>query len=77
MCETETAMTVTATELKTNLHKYLTMVELEDIHITKNGKNIATLTSSKEAKRSALYSLVGIAKDLEGMDLKEARLSRQ
>ena len=49
----------------------------KDINITKNGKNIATLTSGKEAKRTALYSLVGIAKDLNGMDIKEARLSRQ
>ena len=70
-------MTITATELKANLHKYLMMVENEDINITKNGKNIATLTSGKEAKRIALYSLVGIAKDLNGMDIKEARLSRQ
>lgn len=70
-------MTITATELKSNLHKYLMMVEFEDINITKNGKNIATLTSGKEAKRTALYSLVGIAKDLNGMDIKEARLSRQ
>lgn len=70
-------MTITATELKTNLHKYLTMVEYEDIHITKNGKSIATLTSTKEAKRAALYSLVGIAKDMDGTNLKEARLSRQ
>ena len=70
-------MTITATELKANLHKYLMMVENEDINITKNGKNIATLTSGKEAKRIALYSLVGIAKDLNGMNIKEARLSRQ
>ena len=70
-------MTITATELKANLHKYLMMVENEDINITKNGKNIAILTSGKEAKRTALYSLVGIAKDLNGMDIKEARLSRQ
>lgn len=70
-------MTITATELKANLHKYLMMVENEDINITKNGKNIATLTSGKEAKRTALYSLVGIAKDLNSMDIKEARLSRQ
>ena len=70
-------MTITATELKANLHKYLIMVENEDITITKNGKSIATLTSTSEAKRAALYSLVGIAKDLNGMDIKEARLSRQ
>ena len=67
-------MTITVTELKANFNKYLMMVENEDINITKNGKNIATLTSGKEAKRTALYSLVGIAKDLNGIDIKEARM---
>jgi len=70
-------MTITATEFKTNFSKYLSLASEEDIHITKNGKEMATLTSPVEAKQAALYSLVGIAKDLEGMNIKEARLSRQ
>ena len=36
---------VTATEFKTNLGKYLEMAMKQDIFITKNGKNIARLTS--------------------------------
>ncbi len=36
---------VTATDFKTNLGKYLTLVWREDIHITKNGADIAVLTS--------------------------------
>ncbi len=31
-------MTITATELKTNLCKYPMLAETEDIYITKNGK---------------------------------------
>ena len=38
-------MIVTATEFKSNLGKYLDMVATQDVYITKNGKNIARLTS--------------------------------
>jgi prevent-host-death family protein len=38
---------VTATEFKTNLGKYLSLVSHEEIHITKNGLDIAILTSPK------------------------------
>ena len=34
-------MTITATELKNNLGKYLILAATEDIFITKNGKTIA------------------------------------
>jgi prevent-host-death family protein len=36
-------MIVTATELKTNLGKYLTLAAGEDVLITKNGRGIAKL----------------------------------
>ena len=38
-------MTITATELKSNLRKYLLMAETEDIYITRNGKVIAKLSN--------------------------------
>ena len=38
-------MSVTATELKMNLGKYLMLAETEDVFITKNGKVIAKLTN--------------------------------
>ena len=38
-------MIVTATELKTNLGKYLELASSQDIFITKNGKSIARLTT--------------------------------
>ena len=38
-------MSITATELKTNLGKYLQLAESEDILITKNGKVVAMLSN--------------------------------
>ncbi|HCT92759.1 MAG TPA: type II toxin-antitoxin system prevent-host-death family antitoxin, partial [Lachnospiraceae bacterium] len=53
-------MIITATELKTNLGKYLELAAIQDIFITKKGKNIARLTSPSIDKLSVLDSLVGI-----------------
>ena len=72
-------MTVTATEFKKNLGKYLEMVAKEDIVITKNGNIIAVLKSPSEiAERIAwLDSIVGIAnpegKQYTDEELKEMR----
>ncbi|MDE7319783.1 MAG: type II toxin-antitoxin system prevent-host-death family antitoxin, partial [Lachnospiraceae bacterium] len=41
-------MSVTATELKNNLGKYLLLSATEDIFITKNGKVVAKLTNPYE-----------------------------
>ena len=38
-------MSITATELKNNLGKYLLLSAKEDIFITKNGKIVAKLTN--------------------------------
>ena len=38
-------MSITATELKQNLSKYLLMAEREDVFITRNGKVVAKLTA--------------------------------
>ncbi len=73
-------MVITATEFKSNMGKYLAMVAHQDIFISKNGKNIAKLTSPTVDKVSALNSLVGIIPDAAGTDeneLREERLSRQ
>ena len=42
-------MSITATELKMNLGKYLMLAETEDVFITKNGKVIAKLTNPNAA----------------------------
>ncbi|HJC82461.1 MAG TPA: type II toxin-antitoxin system Phd/YefM family antitoxin [Candidatus Anaerostipes avicola] len=73
-------MIVTATEFKTNLGKYLEMAASQDILITKNGKNIARLTSPAVNKLALLDDLVGIVpqkKTLDENTIREERLSRQ
>ncbi|MCR5767279.1 MAG: type II toxin-antitoxin system prevent-host-death family antitoxin [Lachnospiraceae bacterium] len=71
-------MEITATELKTNLGKYLERVLFEDIWITKNGKTIAKMTNPNV---SSVDSISGILKDkiseeINEKTLREARLSR-
>lgn len=53
-------MSITATELKMNLGKYLLMAETEDIYITKNGKIIAKLTNPNQDRVDIAKSLFGI-----------------
>jgi len=66
---------ITATELKTNIGKYLRLAETQDIIITKNNKPIAKLTSLREDKLATLNDLVGIVKD-DGYTLDDARKDR-
>ena len=67
-------MSITATELKENLSKYLLLAATEDIYITRNGKVVAKLGSP--------YSnLVETAKNMAGIipadiTLEEAREER-
>ena len=67
-------MAVTATELKSNLGKYLLLSATEDIYITKNGKVIAKLTNPFQDRVQLVESLVGIIPDT--MTLEEAREER-
>lgn len=64
-------MQITATELKLNMGKYLSMAGRRDIFITKNGKRIAKLTNPSPDRVAVLDSLVGIAESeditLEGI----------
>ncbi|MDE6388374.1 MAG: type II toxin-antitoxin system prevent-host-death family antitoxin [Lachnospiraceae bacterium] len=53
-------MSITATELKQNLGKYLLLSAQEDIFITKNGKVIAKLTNPYQDRVSTAQSLFGI-----------------
>lgn len=68
-------MIITATELKTNIGKYLQLAETHDIIITKNNKPIVKLTNLRENKLDLLNSLVGIIKD-DGYTLDDARKDR-
>ena len=73
-------MIVTATEFKSNLGKYLELAARQDIFITRNGKNIARLTSPTVDKLAILDNLVGIIPAQDAMDEeapREERLARQ
>jgi len=67
-------MLISATEFKTNIGKYLTLVSKEEIIITKNGKGIAKLSPLKEDKVKMVESLFGIIPN--DMSLDQAREDR-
>jgi len=68
-------MIVTATEFKNNLGKYLALIDNEDVFITKNGKNIAKLSSAKESRIEIAKSLFGILPNT-GITIEQAREER-
>jgi len=68
-------MQITATELKTNIGRYLVLAEKQDIIVTKNNRPIAKLTNVQEDKLSILNSLVGIIPD-NGFTLEDAKTER-
>ena len=65
----------TATDFKSNLGKYLSLVSKEEIHITKNGMDIAVLTAPKP-RPSVIDELVGVIPD-DGTDVKDVRAERR
>ncbi|MGS0765516.1 type II toxin-antitoxin system Phd/YefM family antitoxin [Syntrophomonas curvata] len=67
-------MSITATELKANLGKYLTLAASEDVYITRNGKVVARLTSPFQDKLNTVDSLFGSIPAT--MTLEEARDER-
>ena len=68
-------MSITATELKLNLGKYLMLAETEDIYITKNGKIVAKLTNPFQDRVETAKSLFGVLpSDISLEEAKEERL---
>ena len=69
---------ITATDFKANLGKYLAIVGREDVHITKNGSDIAVLTAPK-SKSSWVDDLTGIILngDIDEKQLKAERLAQK
>ena len=67
-------MSITATELKNNLGKYLSISVTEDVFITKNGKIVAKLTNPYQDRVDTAKSLFGILP--ENADLQEAKKER-
>ena len=69
-------MSITATELKLNLSKYLLLAETEDVFITRNGKVIAKLTNPYQNRVDVAKSLFGILpSDMTLEESKEERLN--
>lgn len=70
-------MSITATELKANLGKYLLMAATEDVYVTRNGRTVAKLTSPYRNKLDTVDSLFGsIPADMTLGESKEERLNR-
>ncbi len=70
-------MSITATELKNNLSKYLLLSNTEDVYITKNGKVIAKLSNPYQDRINIVESLMGIIPaDVTLEESKEERLNK-
>jgi len=70
-------MSITATELKSNLSKYLLLAATEDVYITRNGKVVAKLTSPYQDRVDIAKSLFGILPpDIGPEEAREERLDR-
>lgn len=67
-------MSITATELKKNLGKYLALSNNEDIYITRNGKVVAKLSNPFQDRVDMAKSLFGILPT--DVTLEEARDER-
>ena len=70
-------MSITATEFKTNLSKYLLLASTEDVYITRNGKTVAKLTSPYQNKLDIVDELYGsIPADITLEEAREERLGK-
>lgn len=67
-------MSITATELKANLGKYLLLAATEDIYITQYGKIVAKLTNPFLDRVEIAESLFGVLP--QTMTLEEAKEER-
>jgi len=67
---------ITATDLKANLGKYLALAVSEEIHITKNGTDIAVLTAPK-SKSSWVDELIGMIPNLDLDDIDEKKFKAE
>ena len=70
-------MSITATELKSHLGKYLLLSATEDIYITRNGKVVSKLTNPFQERVDVAKSLFGILPgDITLEQAKEEKLGR-
>ena len=72
-------MVVTATDLKTNLGKYLDLLDTEDIIITRNGRRIAKMIRDEEdvlAEVQSLYGILAVGGEENKIEISEERVRR-
>ena len=70
-------MTITASEFKKRLGRYLLLSATEDIFITRNGIIIAKLTNPSKDRVDLVESLVGVIdSEVAEEEAREERLSR-
>lgn len=70
-------MTITSTELKNDLSKYLHLAETEDVFVTKNGRVMCKLSPVYEDKIAIVESLIGVVPSNATIDEgKNERLKR-
>ena len=67
-------MSITATELKQNLGRYLLLTATEDVYITKNGKVVAKLSNPNQDRVNMAKSLFGVLP--QDITLEEAKNER-
>ena len=69
-------MSITATELKQNLGKYLMLAATEDVFITRNGKIVAKLSNPYQDRVDVAKSLSGIIpSDITVEEARDERLN--
>jgi prevent-host-death family protein len=56
------AMQVSVSELKINVGKYIDLSNTQDVFVTKNGKQVAKIVSTRRDRAAEMKSLFGIAK---------------
>lgn len=70
-------MSITATELKANLSKYLILSATQDIYITRNGKVISKLSNPFQQRVDIAKSLFGVLPaDITAEEAREERLKK-
>lgn len=69
--------TISATELKQNLSKYLHLSLTEDVLVTSNGNPITLLTNPKKDRYDEFLSICGIAKNCDFKKILDDRDSRR
>ena len=70
-------MSITATELKQNLGKFLLLAATEDIFITRNGKVVAKLSNPNQDRVDVAKSLFGVLPaDMTLEESKDERLNQ-